>query len=107
MKIKFNNLRDLLIFNIKYYRYLNNYSQEKLAELSKLSPRYITDVERGMHCPTIPKLENIAKALNIEPYQLFINNDRNKHIIEKMKQARQYNQKIYYNNIDKKIIMKN
>ncbi len=93
MKIKFNNLRDLLIFNIKYYRYLNNYSQEKLAELSKLSPRYITDVERGMHCPTIPKLENIAKALNIEPYQLFINNDRNKHIIEKMKQARQYNQK--------------
>ena len=32
MKINFNNLRDLLIFNIKYYRYVNNYSQEKLAE---------------------------------------------------------------------------
>ena len=38
-KIEFDNLKDLLIFNIKYYRYLNNYSQEKLAELSKLSPR--------------------------------------------------------------------
>ena len=93
MIIKFDNLRDLLIYNIKYYRYLNNYSQEKLAELSKLSPRYITDVERGLHCPTIPKIENIANSLNIEPYQLFINFERNVEIVNKMKQRRQYNQK--------------
>lgn len=93
MKIKFNNLKDLLTFNIKYYRYVNNYSQEKLAELSKLSSRYITDVERGIHCPTIPKLENISKALDIEPYQLFINIDRDEEIINKIKSGRQYNQK--------------
>lgn len=93
MYIKFKNLKDLLIFNIKYYRYINNYSQEKLADLSNLSPRYITDVERGLHCPTIPKIENIAKALNIEPYQLFSNCERNSHIVNKMKQGRQYNQK--------------
>ena len=93
MKIKFNNLKDLLIFNIQYYRYVNNYSQEKLAELSKLSPRYITDVERGLHCPTIPKLEAIANSLNIEPYILFMNIDRDKTIIDKMNNKRQYNQK--------------
>lgn len=93
MKIKFDNLKDLLIFNIKYYRYVNNYSQEKLAELSKLSPRYITDVERGLHCPTIHKLESIAKSLNIEPYILFMNIDREKSIINKMNNNRQYNQK--------------
>lgn len=93
MMIDFDNLRDLLIFNIKYYRYVSNYSQEKLAELSKLSPRYITDVERGLHCPTIPKLEIIAKSLNIEPYQLFMNVKRDELIIEKMKNVRQYNQK--------------
>lgn len=93
MKLKFNNLKDLLIFNIKYYRYVNNYSQEKLAELSKLSPRYITDIERGLHCPTIPKLEEIAKSLNVEPYILFMNIDRDKTIIEKMHNNRQYNQK--------------
>lgn len=46
MKLKFNNLREILIFNIKYYKYVNNYSQEKLTELSNLSPRYITDVKR-------------------------------------------------------------
>lgn len=93
MMIEFDNLRELLIFNIKYYRYVNNYSQEKLAELSRLSPRYITDVERGLHCPTIPKIEAIAKSLNIEPYQLFVNIERDVDIVNKMKQGRQYNQK--------------
>lgn len=66
---------------------------KRFAELSKLSSRYITDVERGIHCPTIPKLENISKALNIEPYQLFINIDRDEEIINKIKSGRQYNQK--------------
>ncbi|MCI8568869.1 MAG: helix-turn-helix transcriptional regulator [Bacilli bacterium] len=93
MTVKFDNLRDLLIYNIKYYRYLNNYSQEKLAELSKLSPRYITDVERGLHCPTIPKIESIAQSLNIEPYQLFVNIERDIEIVKKMSKGRQYNQK--------------
>lgn len=84
MIMKFKYLRELLIFNIKYYRYVNNYSQEKLAELSKLSPRYITDIERGLHCPTIPKLEVIAKSLNIEPYQSFMDTERDKRIIDRI-----------------------
>ena len=92
MIIEFANLKDLLIFNIKYYRYLNGLSQEKLAEASNLSPRYITDVERGLHCPTINKLELIANALNIEPYQLFQNPKRDKAIIDKINNSRQYNQ---------------
>lgn len=93
MKIEFDSLRDLLIFNIKYFRYLAGYSQEKLAELSKLSPRYITDVERGLHCPTIPKLEAIADALEIEPYLLFTNPERDSIVINKINSSRQYNQK--------------
>ena len=93
MLMKFNNLKELLIFYIKYYRYINNYSQERLAELCKLSPRYITDIERGLHCPTIPKLEVIAKALNLEPYQLFMNIERDDKIIDKINNFRQYNQK--------------
>lgn len=92
-KLTFNNLKDLLIFNIKYYRYVNDYSQEKLAELSGLSSRYITDVERGLHCPTIPKLEAIANSLKIEPYILFQNPDRDEKIIEKVNTNRQYNQR--------------
>ena len=93
MFIEFDNLKDLLLFNIKYYRFYNNMSQEHLAELSGLSPRYITDVERGLHCPTINKLEDIAKALNIEPYVLFKNNKRIRSIVSAMENNRQYNQK--------------
>lgn len=92
MQLKFDSLRELLLFNIKYYRYKKNISQEKLAELSKLSPRYITDIERGLHCPTIPKLEAISKALEIDPYRLFINDERESDIINRMNSARQYNQ---------------
>ena len=94
MKKEFKNLKELLTFNIKYYRYLNNMSQERLAELSSLSPRYLTDVERGLHCPTINKIEIIAKSLNVEPYVLFQNPERKKEILEKMNNSRQYNQKL-------------
>lgn len=92
MKLTFNNLKDLLVFNIKYYRYKNNLSQEKLAEMCNLSPRYLTNIERGLYCPTILKIETLAKALKIEAYMLFQNTERDKNIINKMKN-RQYNQK--------------
>jgi transcriptional regulator with XRE-family HTH domain len=95
MIIEFNNLKDLLIFNIKYYRYKNNISQEKLAERCSLSPRYITDIERGLHCPTIPKIEKIAASLNIEPYVLFQNCKRDIKLVKKINDTRQYNQTLY------------
>lgn len=93
MNLNFNNLKELLVFNIKYYRYKENLSQEGLAEKCKLTPRYLTDIERGLHCPTINKLELIANALNVEPYMLFQNPKREKEIIERISNGRQYNQK--------------
>ena len=93
MFIEFKNLKELLAFNIKYYRFLNNLSQEKLAELCSLSSRYLTDVECGKHSPTINKIEVIAKAMNIDPYVLFQNPIRDVVIIDKINNHRQYNQK--------------
>lgn len=93
MMLEFDNLKDLLVFNIKYYRYLSGMSQEKLAEECGLSPRYITDIERGRHCPTILKIEKIASSLKIDPHVLFKNVKRDKAVIEKMNNFRQYNQK--------------
>ena len=68
-------------------------SQEKLAELCNFSSRYLTDIERGLHCPTINKIEVIAKALNIEPHELFMNPERNEKIVTAILSSRQYNQK--------------
>lgn len=92
MILEFNSLKELFIFNVKYYRYLNNLSQEKLAELCNLSSRYIADIETGRHIPTISKIEKLANAFNIEPYILFKNIKRDKDIVNKIKISRQYNQ---------------
>ena len=89
MIINFDNLKELLRFNIKYYRYQNNLSQERLAELCSLSTRYLTDIERGLHDPTINKIEKIAKALNLEPYELFQNPKRDIDLIKKINSSRQ------------------
>ncbi|MCR5787932.1 MAG: helix-turn-helix domain-containing protein [Bacilli bacterium] len=93
MKMQFYSLKDLLIFNIKYFRFKNNMSQEKLAELCSFSSRYMTDIERGMHCPTINKLEVIAKSLDVEPFELFQNHKYDEDIVAKIVKNRQYNQK--------------
>ncbi len=93
MKMQFYSLKDLLIFNIKYFRFKNNMSQEKLAELCLFTPRYMTDIERGKHCPTIDKIEVIAKNLKIEPYELFQHHKYDEDIVAKIIKNRQYNQK--------------
>ena len=56
--------------NLKWYRFNRGLSQEKLAELSNTTPKYISDLERGKFCPSFSKLDELAKALNIEPYEL-------------------------------------
>jgi transcriptional regulator with XRE-family HTH domain len=93
MKMQFYSLKDLLVFNIKYYRFKNNLSQERLAELCNFSSRYMTDIERGKHCPTIDKIEIIAKVLKLEPYELFQNPKRDENIVANIIKNRQYNQK--------------
>ncbi len=93
MLLEFKSLKDLLVFNIKYYRYVNNLSQEKLAEICGFSSRYLTDIERGKHCPTVNKLEIIAKSLNLKPYELLQNPKRDIDIVNKISSVRQYNQK--------------
>ena len=92
-RLEFKNLSQLLAFNIKYYRYVNNLSQELLAEKSNLSPEYISRIERELHSPSNDKLEAIALGLNIKPYELFMNIDRDEEILKKIFNYRQYNQK--------------
>lgn len=43
--MKYPSIRKILGDNIKYYRFKMGYTQEKLAELTDLSPRYISDIE--------------------------------------------------------------
>ena len=63
-------IQELFSINLKWYRFNRGLSQEKLAELSNTTSKYISDLERGKFCPSLAKLQDIAKALNVETFEL-------------------------------------
>lgn len=64
---------NILTKNIKYYRLLNNLTQEQLAERSDLSVSYIKQIELGHIYKNISfgSIAKIASALNVEMENLF------------------------------------
>ena len=66
------NLKIILGKNIKFYRYKNRLTQEKLAEILDVSPNYIGRIERGQHNPSLEKIAKIANVLNVKAFELFI-----------------------------------
>jgi transcriptional regulator with XRE-family HTH domain len=72
MKADLEPIRLILSGNIKKYRKILGYSQEKLAEKAGLSTQTLNDIEgcrRWVSALTITKL---AKALHIAEYRLFM-----------------------------------
>ena len=58
--------------NLRKYRTRINLSQEAFAEKCGLHRTYISSVERCQRNISIENVQRIAQALDIEPYQLFI-----------------------------------
>jgi len=58
-------------FNIRKYREKKGWSQEQLAFEADLHRAYIGQIERGEKNIGLINLERIAKALDIEPNDLF------------------------------------
>ncbi len=89
-RVKINDyiLKEAFCINVKWYRFDRMLTQEKLAELSNSTPKYISDLERGKFYPSFSKMVDLANAFNIEPYQLLMPD----HL----------NDKIKYNRIDNK-----
>ena len=57
---------------IKIVRQRNGLTQDQFAEHVGLSPKYISGIERGVENPTMDILLRVAKALEVEPYDLFL-----------------------------------
>jgi transcriptional regulator with XRE-family HTH domain len=55
---------------IRFYRKRAGRTQEKLAELADLNPKYIGEIERGEKIISIEALLRIAKAAKV-PIRLF------------------------------------
>jgi transcriptional regulator with XRE-family HTH domain len=65
-------LRSILSRNIKLFRHYRAWSQADLADRAGISITFLSDIERGNKWPHPDTLSNIADALDIEVYQLFI-----------------------------------
>ncbi len=69
--IKLAEINKKVGLNIRKYRGKKGWSQEQLAFEADLHRAYIGQIERGEKNIGLINLERIAKALNIEPNELF------------------------------------
>ena len=67
------NLRDIFAYNLKEKRQNCGITQAKLAEMVNVSVHHIATIETSRNYPTLDLVERMAKALDIEIYELFIN----------------------------------
>lgn len=67
-------LKQELGAKIQKLRKTKKLTQEKLAELVGIDPKNISRIENGNNYPTAENLTSIAKALNVEIYELFVFN---------------------------------
>ena len=74
------DIREVFSQNLKYYRIKSNISQEKLGEMTNLSDKYISDLERNLYDPSLQTIDSLAKALNIETYLLLKYDDTHKDV---------------------------
>jgi transcriptional regulator with XRE-family HTH domain len=57
---------------IKAQRQMNQLTQRELARLADLSDTYMSQLERGLHEPSIRVLKSLAESLGIRPDQLIM-----------------------------------
>ncbi|MCL2444383.1 MAG: helix-turn-helix domain-containing protein [Treponema sp.] len=65
-------LREILANNLKEKRQKCGFSQAKLAEKVNVSTHHIAMIEITRNFPTSDLIERIAEALNINIYELFV-----------------------------------
>ena len=66
-----NNSRQVLGEFIRVQRQMANLSLRQLSALTEISNPYLSQVERGLHEPSIRVLKSIANALNVSSEILF------------------------------------
>lgn len=65
------DIKVLLGQRIQELRIAKNLTQEYTAELIGIETSSLSNIERGKYFPTAKNLDKIAKALNVEPHELF------------------------------------
>ena len=65
--INYTNINKHIAKVFKYHRKRNNYTQEQIAELTGLSSKYISQLERGISGGTLETILKLCNVYNISP----------------------------------------
>jgi transcriptional regulator with XRE-family HTH domain len=77
--------KEIFAENLKKFRKKSGLSQGKLAEKAEISTHHIAMIETARNFPTPGIIERIADILNIQVYELFIEED---FFLDELKQLR-------------------
>ena len=66
------HFQQVFIQNLRFYRTRAGLSQLAFSEKIGLSPNYLNAVENGKNFPSADVIQNIIEALDLLPYQLFL-----------------------------------
>jgi len=66
------SIREIFAKNLRKHRRKCGFSQEKLAEKVDISTQYLAMIEIARKFPASEVLERLAKAMNINVYELFL-----------------------------------
>jgi transcriptional regulator with XRE-family HTH domain len=66
------DLKQIFIANLRKFRNKKGISQMKLAEFCNTATNYIGEIEIGRRFPSLPLIEKIGRALEVEPYRFFM-----------------------------------
>jgi transcriptional regulator with XRE-family HTH domain len=72
MRGKMGNIRETFARNLRENRRKSGLTQAQLAEKAEVSTHYIALIELARNIPKVETIERLAKALNVEIYELFI-----------------------------------
>ena len=64
-------VQSVLAYNIKKCRETKGLTQEQLAEKAQTSTNYLGSIETGKKYPSPQMIDKLAKALDINPLELF------------------------------------
>lgn len=88
------NLQTIFISNMKRIRKQKHITQEKLAEICGTDTCYIGQIETLRRFPSIPLIEKIAAALEVEPWVLFKNDEAINYELKKEEKIKIVKEKI-------------
>ncbi|GHT55130.1 hypothetical protein FACS1894109_01080 [Spirochaetia bacterium] len=69
---KMTYFQEIFMKNLRYFRKQRGLSQLKFSEMIDITPNYLNAVENGKNFPSPEVIQCISDALEISPYQLFL-----------------------------------